>query len=608
MHFAFSLVTFLLTLEILLTWGVCALVLIGIGSLLLRPCVGTYRALDAFWAGLFLAVVLLQLSHFFLPIGWPIPLSLGGLGFLGLLVNGKTFSSGGFDPGSPDSAAASNRTDRTSFLWSLVATAGIALRCVGPCNHYDTGFYGAMAVRWIKAFPIVPGLANLMAQLGFNSSVFLFVAALDHGPWNGLAFHLFPGLLLGALMFDILPAFFRVWHGQSYAPSDLYLTILVIPGLFWATNSEIIGINTDLPTTFMALAAFHYLVAGLQSPRGSEGDWQRAALPLLMALLLFPLALSFKMSSVVFAFLSWLLAFLQLWRLRLASRLRRHLIFVAVFFSIILLASWCLRGIILSGYPFFPSSFLGLPVDWRVPTVWANFQAHGVRSWARMPWGTPFETEGWHWVSVWLHGMVRNRVDFIFPALFTLAGIVALVKRAEVRAARWLRILVASISGLAFWFWRAPALRFGEPVIWSTAAVLGAAALFAVLPTLKENSKRAVLAGFLAVAFWCSYPRTLWRAFYRPAFAQHEFPRLPDFPVAPYQVGANLSILVPYRKNQCWDSPPPCSPYFFDSLRLRHDSEFRSGFMNRDASGDFDKSGAFHKLYWTGPEPGRDEW
>lgn len=602
MHFSF--VPFLLAVYILLTWAVCALVLVGIGSLLLRPCVKSYRPLDAFWAGLFLAVLLLQLGHFLVPIGWPIPLSFAGLGLLGLLGNRRTFLSRGSQ--SANSTAATTHIARASLLWSLGITAAIALRCVGPCNHYDTGYYNATAVRWINTFPIVPGLANLMAQLGFNSSAFLCVAALNHGLWNGLAFHLFPGLLLSALVFAIVPAFFRVWRGESYSPSDLYLTILAIPGLFWATNSEIIGINADLPTTFLSLAAFHYLLAGLQPPGNSDHDTP-VGLPLLMALLLFPLALSFKISSVVFAFLGWSLAFSQLWSLQLASRLRRNLILVAVLFPAVLLASWGLRGVILSGYPFFPSSSLGFPVDWRVPAAWADVQAQVVRSWARMPWGTLSETEGWHWFGGWLHAIVLNRADFILPVLFTVAGIVALLRRREVRA-RWLRIVAPSICGLAFWFWRAPAIRFGEPVIWNTAATLGAAALLAWLPGLRETRRRAVLAGFLVSAFWCSYPRTLWRAFYRPAFAQRELPRLPQVPVAPYRIDGNLSILVPYRKNQCWDSPLPCSPYFFDSLQLRRGSELRSGFLNPNASGDFDKSGALHKLYWTGPEPDRDHW
>ena len=48
MHLDFSFAPFLLAFYILITWAICAAALIGIGSLLLRPLVGSYGLLDAF--------------------------------------------------------------------------------------------------------------------------------------------------------------------------------------------------------------------------------------------------------------------------------------------------------------------------------------------------------------------------------------------------------------------------------------------------------------------------------------------------------------------------------------------------------------------------------
>lgn len=606
MLLALSFIPFLLGFYILITWGVCAAALMGIGSLLLRPLVGKHKPLDAFWAGLFVAVALLQLAHFFVPIGWPFPILLGALGFVGLLLHVKAYFSIAPSLAPAGSSRVRPALASWSLLWCLLITAAIALRCVGPCEHYDTGFYGAMAVRWFNTYRLVPGLANLMAQLGFNSSVFLCVATLNHGPWNTLAFHLFSGLLLSALMFSVVPAFCRVWGGANRGPADAFLSLLVIPGLFWVTNSEIVGTNTDLPTTFVALAAFYYLLVCCTNSHNQDESPESMAVPLLLVLLLFPLAASFKISSILFSFLGWLFAFALLWRLGLPARRRRNLMLAGALLPAVLLVTWSLRGVVISGYPFFPSSFLGFPVDWRLTQGWADFHAQNVRSWARIAWAPMSETQGWQWLGTWFHAVVRNRVDFIFPALFCFAGMVTLVRRADLRAARWLWTLFAAACGLVFWFWRAPAIRFGESVIWSLAGTLGAAALTAVLPELNRNARRALLLGFVAIGIWCSYPRTLWRAFYRPAFEQRALPRLPEVPVAPYRIDVNLTVLVPYKKNQCWDTPLPCSPYFFDSLRLRRDSELRSGFSDRSASGNVNKSGAFHKLYWTGPEPDRE--
>lgn len=78
--------------------------------------------------------------------------------------------------------------------------------------------------------------------------------------------------------------------------------------------------------------------------------------------------------------------------------------------------------------------------------------------------------------------------------------------------------------------------------------------------------------------------------------------------MAPYRIDANLTLLVPYKLDQCWDNPLPCSPEFFDSLRLRRGSDLRYGFSDAQNAGKSDKSAQFHKLYWEGPEPDHEHW
>jgi hypothetical protein len=300
-----------------------------------------------------------------------------------LILSGKpVFRSGLLAISGDESNLVPNRLPTSSLLWSLIVTAAIALRCVGPCDHYDTGFYGAMTVRWFNTYPLVPGLAKLMAQLSYNSSVFLCVAALNHGPWNGLAFHLFPGLLLSALVFAVVPAFCRVWRGEGRAPADLFLTLLVIPVLFWVTNSEIIGTNTDLSTTFVALPAVSYLLSLYSNGTSATAAEDSKAIPLLLAALLFSLTASFKLSGMLFGFWGWLLAFAGLWRAGRSPQRRRVLAFGTVFFPALLVLTWSLRNVVLSGYPFFPSHFLGVPVDWRVRPEHADYLVRNVRSWA----------------------------------------------------------------------------------------------------------------------------------------------------------------------------------------------------------------------------------
>ena len=94
---------------------------------------------------------------------------------------------------------------------------------------------------------------NLIAQFGFNSSVFLCIAALDQGPWRDLAHHLFDGFLCAALFASMIPAGLRILRAESNSASDWFFTLLFLPAAIWATTSKIVDTNTDLPTSVVCI-------------------------------------------------------------------------------------------------------------------------------------------------------------------------------------------------------------------------------------------------------------------------------------------------------------------------------------------------------------------
>ncbi len=105
------------------------------------------------------------------------------------------------------------------LLWFafLIVVAWLAFRPVfniatQKIVHYDVGYYYLQTIAWTTAFPIVPGLGNLLLHLGFNQSAFLGPAFLDSLgprlwsysllggvlPWLGLTLSIFalgPGLV-----------------------------------------------------------------------------------------------------------------------------------------------------------------------------------------------------------------------------------------------------------------------------------------------------------------------------------------------------------------------------------------------------------------------------
>jgi hypothetical protein len=570
----------LIILCILLTWLLCAGVCIGIGFLLLRGLRFTCSITEALWTGLAIITAILQLYHFFRPIDLLAVFLLLGLGLAGWLWKYVV----------PMSDASARRGPLfrfrlSDFVLLFLAAAIIAFRCAALGEHYDTGLYGAQAVRWFTTYPLVPGLGNLLAQLGFNSSVFLWIAVLDHGPWRDWAHHLFDGFLIAAIFASIFPAALRIFRAESSSPTDWFLTLLFIPATIWAATSKIVGTNTDFPTSVVCLVAAAMLFRALDEKSPQAGTSESKVRHLLIAMTLFSLAVTFKISSVVFASLGWTVAALKFWSLSRNTPTGKRQLVWAVVLSAAIVLPWIGRGLVLTGYPFFPSTALPMAVDWKVPTAVTQGQADFARSFARIPEITNAYAHGRTWVRPWFRELVREREGFLVPLLFALAGAVtAIIRMAREKRGtvpQWMWLLVPSLAGLIFWFLEAPALRFGEPAIWTAGATLGT---FAALHLQKsKKGMRIALAVLVVLTAWAAHPRLLWSSYFRPSLGVRTFLRLPEAKVTPHQTISGLMVNVPVDTNQCWDAPLPCSPYFNESLHLRQPGKLESGFASEES-------------------------
>lgn len=556
-------------LLIALAWAICASVMAGIGSMVLQKLRVEWNISDAFWIGVCTTVGVLQLYHFFRPIDNLIVVLLCSFGTLGIILNRNAF------------VRLIGRISGSS-LWAVFAYVTpvlvIAARCAGPVFHYDTGLYGAMAVRWFVTYPLVPGLTNLLGQLGLNSNVFLFEAALEQGPLRDLAFHLLVGLFLCALVVRIVQSYVRVLGGHRENIVDYFVLPLAVPSIVWILNADVVGTNTDLPTSVISLVGLIALFDVLQeNPKHGEKA-ELFGSRFIVATSLFVLIVTFKTTALALAMLGWSLALLHVALLNISWERRRTLILASIGLSCALAIPWLFRGVVLSGYLFFPSSAFAFPVDWRVPREIADSIAHFGRSWARLPHASFGETAGVHWMLPWFGTAIKNRVDFQIPALFSFTGLVLALRSGTFKNLSRFWLLVPSLGGLVFWFLLAPAFRFGEAAIWATAACLGSVALQLLLPAMSQIQKRVVLLGIAAIGIWCSYPRTIYRVYFRPLLEVHGLSQVPEVRTVPYHLSSGLTVSVPITTNQCWNADLPCSPNFLDGLQLRRDASLRWGF------------------------------
>jgi hypothetical protein len=250
-----------------------------------------------------------------------------------------------------------------------------------------------------------------------------------------------------------------------------------------------------------------------------------------------------------------------MYRRNLPGALIRRLALCAV----LVLGTWMLRGVVLSGcavYPAVQTCIASLP--WSEPGSEVKDMALAIQSWARQPGEFDFAKvlSDNSWVFPWLRAVRQDHSIQWMLFLVPLGLLSALPRRRfEAGEGRSLVVIAAGLAGgVIFWFSTAPDPRFGRGFILA-AALLGAsltASAIAGYPRFAKYVPALILAGMTMVSI-----RGLGRVsadfLYAPPSA------------ATYQVKGpgGRRIFVPKSREQCWDHPLPCTPYFNESALSR---------------------------------------
>ena len=447
---------------------------------------------------------------------------------------------------------------------SLLAFFPIFNACTKEMILYDLGLYYLKTVRWIASYPIVPGLANLQGHMGFNQSGFLTTALLDAMlpgrwgifliggilPWLGLTSALFSLFCLG------LHALGRVGPPRpimvAYACS--------LPVWIYAFLNE--NLSSGSPNLTLACVMIHlFLVFACFLFVSQEGLGE--------VLVIGAACLCIKLTSLGFVLTIWAIAAaVMIGKREWQSFLNRRMV-PALGLSAILLCVWVYRGVVLSGYPFFPSSVLAAPVEWRVPEpVMKGFQDY-ILLWARFPHGdaaTALDSIGW--IPHWLARVIPNQFQFAWPIQVGLASALALSlfqpNRPEIlNSLRRNMILISPLFGFALlWFATAPDTRYFGPLAW----------LFAISPALLWVSRRfsQALVACGSVLCLCAVPIACFSWENRWLWITRER-ILPQIPVVELEVSTNrhgLAIWYAKEGNKSFDAPLPSSWGFTPDLCL----------------------------------------
>ncbi|MBC7239454.1 MAG: hypothetical protein H5T71_05085, partial [Chloroflexi bacterium] len=204
-----------------LSWVALALFFTGLGdlvrSLFKRPVREQAPSL-ACWVGFSLFLLLAQAVNLGLPLRYYLYAPLAPLAIWGLGVRYGFWPRG-------------RRPAWGALAGDLVILAGLCIPLSRWALYqgipYDDGLYHLQTIRWLRSYPLPPGLGNLHGRLAFNSAYLCYAATLWELP--GLALrHLANGPLTLALLLETLKSLGRLIRGEGKGVPDL-LAVFISP-------------------------------------------------------------------------------------------------------------------------------------------------------------------------------------------------------------------------------------------------------------------------------------------------------------------------------------------------------------------------------------------
>ena len=580
------------TLALLVAFLVLATAFMGIGLLVRRifsvPLLDVDDCFLAFWTGFGVVNLILILWNFVGSIG------VEAMAFVMVLgVAGIAWTRAGL--------VRMFEGPRKSFvslpsLLMLVGGLWVANQALGDFRSYDGSLYHVQAVKWAESYPVVPGLANLHGPLAFNNSSFLYDAMLNSGFWGGRGFHLANGVLVFVIVLQAITGGVKFVRSGYVDRKQLYHFLFLGPAVYLAHHGDIASYSTDIPLTVVALIAtaqMYELLDGLSlNVNAREEGFRLSSLAILLAT-----AVCIKMSVGVLGAAAMATTVL-LWLKRRAPKGRQLLPLIWVSVIVLVFAvPWMARGVIMSGYPFFPMSVAGFSVDWRAPVEHADAELAYIAFTEReFTW----RIIGRNWIRL---VVFRDIYSLLVPAGLVFGGLLLFCSKEIRRRFRWQDtcwIYVPVLLAIGVWFFSAPSTRYITPLFWTLAAVSLCEFLRVLLPRLAKPTLRIA---FLFLVFVGVSPIVVdpalgarWdRESVPKAILQHNL-ILPNSDnwmgvmpeggpeITHFTTLSGLVLNVPKRPTRPelqarpGNAPLPCTPNPASNLRLRHAGRLDKGF------------------------------
>lgn len=335
-------------LAVLFSWIIVSFILFSFGSLALKlyniwsSRNEQYNCLDKILLGLCFFTIPLSLWSLWLPSNHIFLFLSFGISVLYWVFNRKELSE---ETNNVKNTVKSLSGKERILMVTLFVL--ILISCSWIEGIFDSLYYHHQNIRWNEMFAIVPGLGNLDDKFAFNSSYLLFSSPFTFR------------FLFDEAIYPIIPLLFiytSAWIIHELIKSGFEakrLFIFCSYILFFITSINFIfDTSTDLlPNLFI----FYIVARIILYPDYFKRNW-------LLGFILPIFMITCKISVFPVVLLS-----LYILMINIKLRDYKSLSFI-LFFSFLLIVTWLIRNIILSGYLVYPVYQIDLfSFDWKLP-------------------------------------------------------------------------------------------------------------------------------------------------------------------------------------------------------------------------------------------------
>ena len=439
-----------------------------------------------------------------------------------------------------------------------------------PANA-DTGIYHAQMIHWIETYPAVPGLVNLHQRLGYDSSWLLANAIFSFSFLNIQSFH----LLTGAFFLIMVGNFYQGIHellGKKYSFSN-FLKLGFFLCIFIFLFDQISSPGTDAPATLL----IWFLIA--QSIQFLENLPEEQSLQSFFLVLLIFFCITIKISSAPL----FLLALGLIIPLIRVKKFRE--IGLTALFSGIILLPFVIRNIILTGYPIFPGFPIDLfNLDWKLPVEKVKEESrviHWFATLSNMSQGE-FESLSWRDQTIqWFYNQLpRHKAILLFILASLPINILLCIfkewrKFIKKNLDFWI-VYLTIIAGSVFWFFSAPAIRFGYGFLLAAVFLLGLPVFVFMqekFPILRRITNWLVLIVCVGVIGMSIRSDIKFNKISETIILPADYPIWSSEPCS----FANFKLLCQASYDSCWYSPFPCAIRSNEHVEMRGE-DYRDGF------------------------------